>query len=204
MAWSSTHLNEMPYWLTCSYPFFHTSVTSHACVADRRHERNAETALPPTVCTRCQLEVTRSNDMNAGGREYEKRWDGLFRQARKLCTGSARSWQRSERQGIRTTHLRECAGVVCWEAWRRRRQQRSEMQWHARGLAVLERGVGARGAEMADRKLLAAACLQQWAHVWWLAGAMEAGDETSGLVCEQYQMHGGGWGGERSGGGGGG
>lgn len=46
----SAYRKEMPYWWTCSKPFFHTSVTSHACVADRRQERKAETALPPTRC----------------------------------------------------------------------------------------------------------------------------------------------------------
>jgi hypothetical protein len=44
-----TYRNEMPYWCTCSKPFFHTSVTSQAWVADRRHDKKAETALPPTV-----------------------------------------------------------------------------------------------------------------------------------------------------------
>ena len=45
----TTYLNEMPYWATLSKPFFHTSVTSQALVACRRHDRNAEVPLPPTV-----------------------------------------------------------------------------------------------------------------------------------------------------------
>src|SRR5580704_17180879 len=47
----STHLIEMPYWATVSKPAFHTSVTSQAFVACRRHERKAETAFPPTEAT---------------------------------------------------------------------------------------------------------------------------------------------------------
>ena len=45
----SSYLNEMPYCETPSKPLFHTSVTSQAFVADNRHERKAETALPPTT-----------------------------------------------------------------------------------------------------------------------------------------------------------
>ena len=43
-----SYLNEMPYCATVSKPLFHTSVTSQALVADRRHERKADTELPPT------------------------------------------------------------------------------------------------------------------------------------------------------------
>jgi len=42
---------EMPYWATVSKPAFQTNVTSQAFVACRRHERKAETALPPTEAT---------------------------------------------------------------------------------------------------------------------------------------------------------
>jgi hypothetical protein len=45
---TNSYLNEMPYCETLSKPLFHTSVTSQALVADNRHERKAETALPPT------------------------------------------------------------------------------------------------------------------------------------------------------------
>jgi hypothetical protein len=38
----------MPYWATASYPDFHTKVTSHAFVACNRHDKNADTAFPPT------------------------------------------------------------------------------------------------------------------------------------------------------------
>ena len=43
------YLNEMPYWATLSYPDFQTSVTSQAFVAWSRHDKNAETAFPPTA-----------------------------------------------------------------------------------------------------------------------------------------------------------
>lgn len=43
------YLKETPYCETASKPLFHTSVTSQALVADRRHDRKAETALPPTI-----------------------------------------------------------------------------------------------------------------------------------------------------------
>ena len=46
---ANTYLKEMPYCETLSKPLFHTSVTSQALVADRRQERKAETALPPTT-----------------------------------------------------------------------------------------------------------------------------------------------------------
>lgn len=46
-------LKEMPYCDTASKPLFHTSVTSQAFVAESRHERKAETALPPTAHTLC-------------------------------------------------------------------------------------------------------------------------------------------------------
>lgn len=42
---------EMPYCETCSKPDFHTSVTSQALLAWRRHDRKAETAFPPTEHT---------------------------------------------------------------------------------------------------------------------------------------------------------
>jgi hypothetical protein len=48
-----TYLNEMPYCDTISKPLFQTRVTSQALVAERRHERKAETALPPTAHTFC-------------------------------------------------------------------------------------------------------------------------------------------------------
>ena len=47
------YLNEMPYCDTESKPLFHTSVTSQALVAERRHDKKAETALPPTAHTFC-------------------------------------------------------------------------------------------------------------------------------------------------------
>jgi hypothetical protein len=53
----AAYLKEMPYWATLSYPDFHTSVTSQAFVACSRHDKKAETALPPTVC--CQQDVRR-------------------------------------------------------------------------------------------------------------------------------------------------
>lgn len=46
-----SYLNEMPYCDTASKPLFQTRVTSQALVADRRQERKAETALPPTAHT---------------------------------------------------------------------------------------------------------------------------------------------------------
>jgi hypothetical protein len=48
-----SYLNEMPYCDTVSKPFFQTRVTSQALVAERRHDRKAETALPPTAHTFC-------------------------------------------------------------------------------------------------------------------------------------------------------
>jgi hypothetical protein len=48
-----TYLNEMPYCDTASKPLFQTRVTSQALVAERRQERKAETALPPTAQTVC-------------------------------------------------------------------------------------------------------------------------------------------------------
>jgi len=47
------YLNEMPYCDTVSKPLFQTSVTSQALVAERRHDKKAETALPPTAHTFC-------------------------------------------------------------------------------------------------------------------------------------------------------
>lgn len=47
-----THLKEIPYCDTVSKPDFHTSVTSHAFVAESLQERKAEIGLPPTVTTR--------------------------------------------------------------------------------------------------------------------------------------------------------
>lgn len=47
------YLNEMPYCDTASKPLFQTRVTSQALVAERRQERKAETALPPTAHTFC-------------------------------------------------------------------------------------------------------------------------------------------------------
>lgn len=47
------YLNEMPYCDTASKPLFQTRVTSQALVAERRQERKAETALPPTAQTVC-------------------------------------------------------------------------------------------------------------------------------------------------------
>lgn len=44
----AAYLNEMPYWATLSKPDFHTRVTSQAFVACNRHDKKAETALPPT------------------------------------------------------------------------------------------------------------------------------------------------------------
>lgn len=41
--------NEIPYCETDSKPFFQTKVTSQAFVACSLQERNAETALPPTM-----------------------------------------------------------------------------------------------------------------------------------------------------------
>lgn len=49
---SLPYLNEMPYCETASKLLFQTSVTSHALVADKRQERKAETAFPPTTHTR--------------------------------------------------------------------------------------------------------------------------------------------------------
>ena len=43
------HLNDMPYCDTASKPDFQTSVTSQALVAWSRQDRNADTALPPTM-----------------------------------------------------------------------------------------------------------------------------------------------------------
>ena len=43
------YLKDMPYWATLSYPDFHTRVTSQAFVACSRHDKKAETALPPTA-----------------------------------------------------------------------------------------------------------------------------------------------------------
>lgn len=43
------YLKEMPYCATAWKLDFQTNVTSHAFVACRRQERNAETALPPTA-----------------------------------------------------------------------------------------------------------------------------------------------------------
>ena len=46
---SLAYLNDIPYCDTDSNPDFQTRVTSQALVACSRHERNAETALPPTM-----------------------------------------------------------------------------------------------------------------------------------------------------------
>ena len=43
------YLNEIPYCETESNPDFQTNVTSQALVACSRHERKADTALPPTT-----------------------------------------------------------------------------------------------------------------------------------------------------------
>jgi hypothetical protein len=45
----------MPYWATLSYPDFHTRVTSQAFVACNRHDKKADTALPPTIP--CQQKI---------------------------------------------------------------------------------------------------------------------------------------------------
>ena len=45
----SAYLNDIPYCDTASKPDFQTSVTSQAFVACSRHERNADTAFPPTT-----------------------------------------------------------------------------------------------------------------------------------------------------------
>lgn len=55
------YLNDMPYWATLSYPDFQTRVTSQAFVACSRHDKKAETALPPTVD--CQQLLTRYEDV---------------------------------------------------------------------------------------------------------------------------------------------
>ena len=66
-----TYLNEMPYWATLSNPDFHTSVTSQALVAWRRHDRNAETALPPTIHTQVSTDSLNVQDVMdiEGGRD---------------------------------------------------------------------------------------------------------------------------------------
>lgn len=43
------YLNDIPYCDTASKPDFQTSVTSQALVAWSRQDRNADTALPPTI-----------------------------------------------------------------------------------------------------------------------------------------------------------
>ena len=43
-----TYLKDIPYWATCGKLAFQTRVTSQALVACNRHDRKAETALPPT------------------------------------------------------------------------------------------------------------------------------------------------------------
>lgn len=56
----SAYLKETPYCATVSYPDFHTSVTSQELVAWSLQERNAETALPPTIrafVSRCTIVV---------------------------------------------------------------------------------------------------------------------------------------------------
>lgn len=57
-----SYLNEMPYCDTVSKPLFQTSVTSQALVAERRHDRKAETALPPTAHTFCVSEASMADD----------------------------------------------------------------------------------------------------------------------------------------------
>ena len=57
-----SYLNEMPYCDTVSKPLFQTSVTSQALVAERRHDRKAETALPPTAHTFCVSESSMADD----------------------------------------------------------------------------------------------------------------------------------------------
>ena len=46
---SNAYLNDMPYCETDSKPDFQTRVTSQAFVACNRHDKNAETAFPPTI-----------------------------------------------------------------------------------------------------------------------------------------------------------
>lgn len=69
-----THLNDMPYCSTCWKFDFHTRVTSQALVAESRHDKNAETALPPTIQNRfssmCGV----------------KDWKGMWRKARETAS----------------------------------------------------------------------------------------------------------------------
>lgn len=101
-----TYLNDIPYWATLSKPDFQTRVTSQAFVAWRRHERKAETALPPTA--RCQLQF----DVKVGcsGAQCQASWRRL---SQKTHHGP------KQPRSMNETHLRECAGEgrrgpLCW------------------------------------------------------------------------------------------
>ena len=48
---SKPYLKDIPYCDTCSYPVFHTRVTSQAFVAWSLQDKKAETGFPPTVTT---------------------------------------------------------------------------------------------------------------------------------------------------------
>lgn len=101
-----SYLNDMPYWWTFSKPFFHTNVTSHAWVAERRHERKAETALPPTVCSHRQQCVAVPFVMAL-----------VCRRASALSRRGARSYLvTSAVEGVCGTHLTESAVAVSTEA----------------------------------------------------------------------------------------
>ena len=127
-----THLKEMPYCATASKPDFQTSVTSQALVADNRHDRKAETALPPTVATLVSMAsewvdaIPKSVQWRVIGvgprrRQTTKRPNLLSREKwtrriKRISTGGLGLWMMVMNAKTVGTHLRESSDEVLSEA----------------------------------------------------------------------------------------
>jgi hypothetical protein len=59
----------MPYWATFSYPDFQTRVTSQAFVACNRQDKNADTALPPTVSCQQPIRLCQCDDRDGKSKQ---------------------------------------------------------------------------------------------------------------------------------------
>ena len=76
----SSYLKETPYCATLSKPDFQTRVTSHALVAESRHERKAEMAFPPTIRTSlviCRISIEAceaQGDVEGVDEEAQENW----------------------------------------------------------------------------------------------------------------------------------
>jgi hypothetical protein len=101
------YLNDMPYWATLSYPDFHTRVTSQAFVACSRHDKKAETALPPTVESQ---QLFRHSDDAAQRPRCKSRHGRRIEYKQSVCEGDGGPRVQCD-TGRELTHLTEC---VIW------------------------------------------------------------------------------------------